>query len=497
MNVPLPDMSFQALFDAMTEALLLVDQTGRIVMANSATCTLLGYAQHEMYGMAAEMLIPEHLRKQHRMHCNVYFSSPRKRSMAEGSNFRVLTKDGHELPLNIGLTPLKVEQQSWVIVTLHADRRHLAEDALKLSQGRLLLAQHAAAFGIFDWDLIHGTLHMDQCMRELWGESSEEAATITNEKLESHIHPDDRAASRVAYQQAIDPAGDGSYKTEYRIKRANIGDERWITSIGQVYFENGQASRLTGIARDITDQKAMEQKFLEQRDETDSILKLQIATQTASAIAHEINQPLTAISAYSEVALRALKNSHMSTENLSRALEGCVEQAQRAGKTLHELLDFLHQGELEVEPLDINALIRETFPIAKKDFYGGVNIELHLEQGIPLVLGNHLRIQKVLLNLLRNGIEASRGAGLTAEIAIKVNTTAEKNMARVTVQDRGPGIDAITVQRIFDPFFTTKRNGIGMGLAISRALVEAHCGQLWLDPESDQGTTFHFTLPFA
>jgi C4-dicarboxylate-specific signal transduction histidine kinase len=175
-----------------------------------------------------------------------------------------------------------------------------------------------------------------------------------------------------------------------------------------------------------------------------------------------------------------------------------MTQAQRAGRTLHELLDFLHKGEATAEPIDVNDMVRCALAIAEGSGYGGFQVVIELDPALPLVMANRLQLQKVLVNLVCNGVEAIRGAGKpSTALTITVRTSVENNMALVTVQDSGPGLDARTAHRIFDPFFTTKPDGIGLGLAISRSLIEANGGQLWADLEAGPGATFHFVLPFA
>ncbi|HSD83575.1 MAG TPA: PAS domain S-box protein [Anaerolineae bacterium] len=496
MNIPLEHLSFRALFDELADAMLMVDQAGHIIMANPAAHALLGYAEDELCGLQVEALLPERYREHHRHSRAGYSTNPEKRSMGNGANLVALTRDGEELPLSIGLTPLKALGESTTLVTLYPDRRRQAEESLRASEEHLQLAKLAAGLGIFDRDLTRNILHWDQPSRELWGLTPEE--DVTYEKFEAGIHPEDRAARDAIVQRALDPAGNGEYQAEFRVVRRNDGAVRWVAATGKVFFQNGRALRIAGVMRDITEYKTMEQKLQERRDETESLVNHQIAAQTASAIAHEINQPLAAISAYSEFALRDLQNSHVKSDSLCRALEGCVKQAQRAGNSLHELINFLQSGELVTEPMHLHSLVQEALVIANKDGYGKFNPLLHVEPDLPPVLGNPLQVQKVLLNLLRNGIEAIREAGFAAaDITIKVSTRAGCNMAQVTVQDSGPGLNTEVAKRLFEPFFTTKPNGIGMGLTISRTLIESHGGQLWLDPEAAPGATFHFTLPFA
>ena len=252
------------------------------------------------------------------------------------------------------------------------------------------------------------------------------------------------------------------------------------------------------IMTDISTRKSLERQLQQQRCEMESLVKQQVAIQTAAAIAHELNQPLAAISAYSEVALRSINNKDtLPSNSLQRALKGCVEQAQRAGLCLHELLSFLQRGDLVTESINLNQLVRDVVAIIQHDKFSDFLPELRLEPGLPPVSANALQVRKVLLNLLCNSLDAMAGMGIkTEDIVIKVCTKVEWNMAQITVQDSGPGLDTETAKRVFEPFFTTKFNGSGLGLAISRSLIEANGGQLWMEPNLDKGAIFHFTLPF-
>ena len=367
---------------------------------------------------------------------------------------------------------------------------------LQASEERLRLAKRAANLGIFDSDIRSGQYHWDERSREFWGVGPDEP--ISSNTFMAGVHPDDRAETQAAIDRAVDPDGTGDYRSEYRVINCVDGSVRTIAASGQVSFEDGRAIRILGTLKDISAQKKLEQEVQERRSEMELLIRQQVAAHTAAAIAHELNQPLVSISAYSEAALRMLRGGTKSPEKLARALEGAMEQAQRAGRTLHELLDFLHKGEAAVEAIDLNKVVGEALAIAMESGYGGFRPVLELERDLPIVLANRLQVQKILVNLLPNSVEAMRQAATpTDAIAVTLRTMADGNMAQVTVQDSGPGLDTDTAKRIFEPFFTTKPQGIGLGLAISRALIEAHGGKLWVDPEAGPGATFHFTLPFA
>lgn len=491
----LKSLSFQTLFDAAADAMLLIDTSAQITAANPVAKKILAFDAVEIVGLKISALMP--LRYQETYLCQFaqFLGNPQVQTM--GSELIALSHDNKELLVNIKLGPLKIEQQLYILAIFNlADRRNKISEALRTSEERLRLAKQAAGLGVFDFDSNHNMMHWDERMRELWGAESDKR--VSYNRFVTAIHPEDRAARLAALNSAIDPHGNGEYNAEYRVMNPIDGIERWVAAVGRMHFEDGHATRLVGVARDITEQKNMEKKLQDHRTESETLFTQQVAAQTVSAIAHEINQPLAAISAYSEVALHELQSDHIDPENLKHALEGCVAQAQRAGSSLHELLAFLQKGRLETESMDFSHIIKEALNITKSYGYRGFNPILQLEQNLPPIMGNRIQIVKVLVNLLRNAMEAMRSAGTSPPtITIIVKTNKDKNMVHATVQDNGLGIDNETAQRIFEPFFTTKDSGIGMGLAISRALIEANGGQLWLELSAKPKAVFHFTLPFA
>lgn len=491
------DLSLRSVLDAAADAMLLTENSGRIVLANPTAQQLLGYAPDELKGLTVEMLIAPQYRKQFRYYHKLFMSRPAKRPMHEGNELIALDREGKEMLLEISLSPIKSKQQLYVLIIFNvANRRLDAEEALRTSEERLRLAKQAAGLGIFDYDFKRNIIYWDKQMRKLWGRHTEN--TVSYEEFVAAIHPDDREARQAAIDKAMDPNSTGEFKAQYRIVNPVNGTERWISARGRVYFEAGCAHRLIGVTRDVTEQKYIEKKLQVQRGETENILKQQVAVRTASAIAHELNQPLAAISAYSEVVLHALDNESFIAPHLRRALQGCVEQAQRAGRSLHELLAFLQKGELITEQSSLAEIIHEALNFVYEDGYGRFYPLLRLQQDLPPVQCNRTQVQKVLVNLFRNAIEAMN---VTDSPLLTIMTEVQKigpqNFALVSVQDNGPGLDASVSKRIFEPFFTTKSSGIGMGLAISRALIEANGGQLWIDEHARPGATFQFTLPLV
>ena len=477
--------------------MLLVNEADYVVKANVAALKLLEYSEEVILGLSVEALIPDQSHAYYHQYRDAFFKSPDKRSIGKGRDLFAVSQNGKEMPVDIGLSPIEAQGYIYILITFYSvQKRHDVAHALRASEERLRLAKQAANLGIFDLDPKKMMFNYDEKMLTLWGGKSDKA--ISYEDFITAINPEDRAASQIEFDHCFDPAGSGEYNIEYRITSSNDGIERWVSVVGKMQFEEGLPTRLIGIVREITQQKMLEKTLQTQRAETQSLFKQQVAARTASAIAHELNQPLAAISAYGEVALHALNETSAKPDKLKRAVEGCVAQAQRAGTSLHELLAFLQEGELLTERFDLKDSVKDAINFTKSDGYKDFHLFLRLDKNLPAVLANRIQVQKVLVNLLRNAVEAMRVAGFANnEIAVLVRTHKNTSLAHVTVKDSGPGLTPETAKRIFEPFFTTKPTGIGMGLAISRALIEANGGQLWFEPNTKAGATFHFTLPFA
>jgi len=225
------------------------------------------------------------------------------------------------------------------------------------------------------------------------------------------------------------------------------------------------------------------------------------AGEFAAVMAHELNQPLTAIASYSEASLQALRRGQVEPDSLIRDLRQIALQAQRAGQAIRELRKFLSREDQRREPVDLNGVAMAAAElIAPEARARGVRLKLAPSPAPVMVMATPVQLEHVLINLVQNGIEAfgTHDTG-RATITIRTDTIGAEagrgGHARMTVQDNGPGFDASATERLFERFYTTKRNGLGIGLVISRTIVEAHDGRLWAERPVDGGAAFHFTLP--
>ena len=215
----------------------------------------------------------------------------------------------------------------------------------------------------------------------------------------------------------------------------------------------------------------------------------------AAALAHEVNQPLAAILSNAQAAQRFLSGPSPDLDEIGEIVRDIADDVARAGEVLRHMRTLIKKETANFQSLDLNQLVQEVVGLLRNDaMIHKVAIELHLDPELPAVNGDRIQLQQVVMNLLLNAFDAIEG-GKSTNRTVRVENGARDSEVRVTVGDRGPGIPRQTLERLFEPFNTSKPQGLGMGLSISRSIVNLHGGRLWAENNSDGGATFSFALP--
>lgn len=265
-------------------------------------------------------------------------------------------------------------------------------------------------------------------------------------------------------------------------------------SVGEIADERGPA-RFVGILRDLTERKAAEQEAVEQRERLAHLIRLGTIGEMTTAIAHEINQPLTAISTYAQACERLMRDDNVEDGEVIATLAKIGGQARRAGEVIRHLRRLVKQRDSETEIADVNDLIHDLMDLASMDARAqGLVIRTELAGRLPPIEVDTIHIQQVILNLVRNSVDAMAQSRTDDVIVIRSAAT-EPAWVEVQVIDHGPGIPDHVMKNLFEPFLTTKPDGLGVGVSICRSIVNSHGGELYFENNLPSGTVARFTLP--
>jgi PAS domain S-box-containing protein len=372
----------------------------------------------------------------------------------------------------------------------------VSEAELRESEARISLAVEAGDFGIWMRDLARDEVWASDSWRTLFGFTAWQP--LKSADVIQRVHPDDRDALRQAQASAIAGANGGRYETEYRVLLPD-GTIRWIGSRGRVEKDAaGRPMLMRGVSRDVTERKQAEQETQLLRQEIAHAGRVSMMGQLATGLAHEINQPLAAILRNAEAAELFLQHATPDLDEIRAILADIRADDERAGHVIDRMRGLLKRRTPETRRLDVAALVGEVAALVRVDAASRqVKLDLVVPHDLPQVRGDRVHLQQVLLNLILNGMDALDKARPEDR---RVGVIARLNAAQaveIVVNDAGPGIPADVLGQIFNPFFTTKPHGMGMGLAISRTIIEAHDGQLWAENTPGGGAAFLFTLPIA
>jgi PAS domain S-box-containing protein len=389
-----------------------------------------------------------------------------------------------------------VTASAGAVQTLAADsiRHEREEHQLRRSMEYLTASQRITQTGSWAWNPSSGQLFWSLEHFRIFG--LDPALTkITYDAFFQMVHPEERAHLAREFEAAVRAGRD--FDGEYRIVRPD-GSVRHIHSRAHALCgESAELTEYVGTVVDITDQRQQEKKSLESVT-TGFVRASHAATagQLMGAIAHEVNQPLTALVTNAGAALRWLACVRPRLDKTRQALLQIVDDGNRASNVIARIRALLGRAEVERKRLGVNAVIQEVLASTRPELRrNGVTLRTKLEKHLPPVLGDRTQIQQVVLNLIMNAIEAMGSVGTRPRVLL-IETLADVAGVSVCVDDSGAGLDEQVLKHMFEPFYTTKVHGMGIGLAISRSIIEGHGGRLWAERKPVQGAIFKFSLPF-
>jgi PAS domain S-box-containing protein len=371
-------------------------------------------------------------------------------------------------------------------------RRLAAGRRVRAAEARIALVAASGDLGFWDWEAGGDRLSADENCRRLLGFAPGGAVGLRT--LLKSIHPEDRGRVWRDIETAI-RAG-STYSVTYRIFAAD-GPARWILASGSgERGAKGNPSRLAGMVMDISARRQAELEAAARRDELAHLARVAILGELSAALAHELNQPLTAILSNAQAALRLMEGAAADPDEIREILSDIVEDDGRAVEIIRRMRALLRKGAVDRLAIDPNDLLNDVAALMRNELVQRqVRLVLQLGPNLPGVIGDSVQLQQVLINFILNGCEAMQHKPLRDRILTLAGGADATGGLIVSVADQGSGIDPGIRARLFEPFVTTKPEGLGLGLSISRSILTAHGGRIWAESNARGGATFCFALP--
>jgi PAS domain S-box-containing protein len=474
---------FQKIFENIPVMIVFIGKDGCFELVNPEWERTVGRTLEEIRENNLDIFVEHFPDPQYRQMVRDYVNAP----TGEWTEFKLSIRDGRVI--DISSYVVRLSDGSTVGIGRDVTERKRADAELRESEARFRLVADSAPVMIW----MSGTDKLCNYFNKPWldftGRSIDQE--LGNGWAEG-VDPEDLQRCLDTYIQAFDRRE--AFKMEYRLRRHD-GEFRWVLDIGVPRFNpDGSFAGYIGSCIDVTEQRRAEEQLRQTQEDLARVIRVASMGALAAAIAHEVNQPLTAIVTNGQFCLRQLDATTSNPDELRAAIGGIVDDGTRASAVISRIRGLLTKEAPNRTELDINQIIQDvTILLSNELTRNGVSLRTELASDLPRVPGDPVQLQQVLINLIMNAIEAM-SSSTKGRRNILIRSAKNRDGVLVQIQDSGSGIEPGLANRIFEPFFTTKAKGIGMGLSISHSIIESHGGRLGIVPSS-AGALFEFTLP--
>ncbi len=380
----------------------------------------------------------------------------------------------------------------WYGTAIDIEDRKRAEEQLRRSEAYLSEAQRLSRTGSFGWQVSNGEILWSEETYQIFG--YDDAAKPSLRLVIDRTHPDDRLRVRQLLEQ-VSTNGEG-FDTEHRLLMPD-GAVKYLHVVAHAMRDSSGIVEFIGAVTDITPAKKADESLRKAQADLAHINRVTTMGELTASLAHEVNQPIAAASINAQACLRYLKREQPDPEKAGVAASRMVRDVNRAAEIISRIRMFFRKGAHAQEPVDMNEVIQEMVVLLSSEvIQHSISVRTDLAANLPVVSGDRVQLQQVLMNLMINGIDAMKSVEGTRQLTLHSELSDDRQVL-VSVHDTGSGLPMDQVDQIFTAFFTTKNDGTGMGLSISRSIVEFHGGRLWAINNSGRGACFKFTLPTA
>jgi PAS domain S-box-containing protein len=484
-----------AILDAALDCIISIDHEGRIVEFNPAAERTFGYRRDDVVGaQLTDAIIPPSLREKHRQGFARYLATGEERIIGRRVEMTAVRADGSEFPIELAISRIALDgPPSFTCYLRDITERKTTEGELRRSEAFLAEGQRLSLTGTFSWKVAAGEIMWSDQIYRIF--EFDPSVPVTLKLIGHRVHPDDMPLMADMVERA---RGDGSdFEYDHRLQMPD-GSVKYLHLIGHANRDKDGQLEYIGAVQDVTQRRLAEQALGDARSELARVARVtSLGTLTAS-IAHEVNQPLSGIVTNASTCLRMLAANPPNIEGARETAQRTIRDGNRASAVITRLRALFSKRSTTAELLDLNDATREVLALSLGDLRRNrVILEAELASVLPPVTGDRVQLQQVILNLLQNAADAMSSVYDRPRRLVVRTERFGDDQVRVMVQDSGVGFPSQDVNRLFDAFYTTKDSGMGIGLSVSRSIVEKHGGRLWAAPNDGPGATVAFSIPCA
>jgi PAS domain S-box-containing protein len=484
----------RSIVDSSLDAVVAMDADGIITDWNKEAEQTFGWTRLEALGRRmSETIIPERYRSAHERGLRHFFQTGEGPVLNKRIEISALRRNGEEFPVELSITPLKFGA-TWIFSGFIRDisDRKRSEEQLRTSE--LNLRRMTETIPEMLWSATPNGA-VDYCNARVLDYTGLAQDEVAGAGWMKTIHADDVRNAERAWAHSV-RTGE-PFQSEFRCLRGSDAMYRWcVSSALPLRSSDGSILKWYGTIVDFHDRKRAEEDLRNTQAELAHVNRVMTMGELAASIAHEVRQPLAAIIASGDSCTAWLANEPPNLERARAAASRVIQAATQASEIVQRIRALFKKTTSATTSVDVNAVIKDTISLLRHETQRhGISLLTELDTDVPSVRADRVQLQQVILNLVMNAIESTASVDRERRRMVIQSALPNPGELLVAVKDTGPGIDAQQAGRLFAPFFTTKPQGIGMGLPISRSIIEAHGGRLWAEKNEPHGAVFQFVLP--
>jgi PAS domain S-box-containing protein len=482
-----------AIVDSALDCIVTIDHEGCITEFNPAAEHTFGHRRDEVLGRhLADVIIPLSLREKHRQGFARYLATGEARLLGKRIEMTAIRADGSEFPVELAVTRIPLEgPPSFTGYLRDITERKQVEQALRRSEAFLAEAQHLSHTGSFSWRVATDDIAWSEQLYRIY--ELENSVPVTLELIRTRVHPEDLTL----YERMVEEArvGGNDFEWQYRLLMPDHSIKYMHALAQATRDQDGQLEYIAAV-QDVTARRLAEEARDKARSELTHVARVtSLGTLTAS-IAHELNQPLSGIVTNASTCLRMLAADPPNVDGARETARRTIRDGNRASEMITRLRALFAKKSVTTQSVDLNEATREVIALSLSELQKNrVILRPELAHDLPLVTGDRVQLQQVILNLLRNASDAMSTINDRPRDLLIRTEPDDNDRVRLSVSDVGIGLEPQVADKLFEAFYTTKNEGMGIGLSVSRSIVERHYGRLWATPNNGPGVTFSFSIP--